>query len=152
MDRARDEFFAGAALTANEDRHIGVGDALDQVVHLAHLLARAEQFSNDAPRTSLDRLGTGSLRRRLGDILLRQMSRAVHASAAEQGRCHEGTGFALLRKTASRAGIAGEGEPKKEKSSGTPLLMMRPSLLTGNVGARQARLMPHSLILFSSVL
>ncbi len=43
MQRARDELLAGAALAANQHRDVGVGDALDQVAHLGHPLAVAEE-------------------------------------------------------------------------------------------------------------
>ncbi len=43
VQRAGDELFADAALAANQHRHVGVGDALDQVADLGHLLAVAEE-------------------------------------------------------------------------------------------------------------
>jgi hypothetical protein len=44
---ARDQLLAGAALAADEHRDVGVGDAIDQRAHLAHLIARAEQLTVD---------------------------------------------------------------------------------------------------------
>ena len=43
--RARHQLFAGAALAADEHRDVGVGDAIDQLAHLAHLAAGAEQLA-----------------------------------------------------------------------------------------------------------
>ena len=43
VERPRDQLLAGAALAANEHGDVGVGDALDQVAHLGHPLAVAEQ-------------------------------------------------------------------------------------------------------------
>ena len=51
MDRARDQLLAGAALAADEHGDVGVGDAADQLAHLAHLVARAEQLAGDAGAT-----------------------------------------------------------------------------------------------------
>ena len=44
-ERPRDQLLAGAALAANQHRDVGVGDALDQVAHLGHPLAVAEQHA-----------------------------------------------------------------------------------------------------------
>ena len=61
VDGARDELLAGSALAADEHRHVGVGDASDEVVHFPHLLARAEQLAGDARRTAF-RFGWGGRR------------------------------------------------------------------------------------------
>jgi hypothetical protein len=54
VQRPRDEFLARAALAGDEDRRLGVGDARDELAHLQHRLARAEDVF-EALR-SLDRL------------------------------------------------------------------------------------------------
>ena len=51
VDGARDQLLAGAALAADEHRDVGVGDAIDEVVDLAHLVAAAEQLADDTSRT-----------------------------------------------------------------------------------------------------
>ena len=43
-ERPRDKLFACAALAANEDGHVGVGDPLDEILHLGHPLAVAEHL------------------------------------------------------------------------------------------------------------
>ena len=43
VDRAGDDFLAGAALAGDEDRHVGVFDAIDERVDLAHRRARADE-------------------------------------------------------------------------------------------------------------
>ena len=45
IERARDQLLAGAAFAANQHRDIGVRDALDQIAHLGHPLAVAEQHA-----------------------------------------------------------------------------------------------------------
>ena len=47
---ARDELLARAALAAHQHGDVGVGDAIDELAHLAHLVARAEQLADDARR------------------------------------------------------------------------------------------------------
>ena len=42
MQRARDQFLAGAAFALDQNRAVGVGDLVDQIVNLLHLLARAD--------------------------------------------------------------------------------------------------------------
>ena len=41
--RPRDQLLAGAALAADQDGDVGVGDALDQIAHFGHPLAVAEE-------------------------------------------------------------------------------------------------------------
>ena len=80
MDGARHQFLAGAALAADEDRDVGVGDALDQLAHLAHLIAAAEQLAVErrAPRA---RRRVATVRRGLGFARIAQarLSRPLHA-------------------------------------------------------------------------
>ena len=47
MNRARHELLAGSALSADEDGHVRVGHAADEVVHLTHVVAHAEQLADD---------------------------------------------------------------------------------------------------------
>ena len=53
VERARDQLLAGAALAANQHRDVGVGDALDQLAHLGHPLAVAEEQRVTALRLQL---------------------------------------------------------------------------------------------------
>ncbi len=43
IQRPRDKLFPGPALSADEHRHVGVGHALDQVLHFGHALGLAEE-------------------------------------------------------------------------------------------------------------
>ncbi len=50
VDGARHQFLAGAALAADQHGDVGIGDARDQILDLAHLLVPPEQDAGDARR------------------------------------------------------------------------------------------------------
>src|SRR5690606_12585375 len=58
VDRPGDEFLAGAALAADEDRGAGAGDALDLLADAAHRLAAADQRTR---RVGLDHRAQGEV-------------------------------------------------------------------------------------------
>jgi hypothetical protein len=47
MDRPGDELLARSALATDEDGDVGVGDALDELVHLAHFLVAPQEDARD---------------------------------------------------------------------------------------------------------
>jgi hypothetical protein len=61
MNLSCHELLARAALAAHEDRNVRVGHARDQLVHLAHLFAAAEELAVESPIRiviRLERIGT----------------------------------------------------------------------------------------------
>ncbi len=68
MNRARDELLAAAALTEEEHRHVGLGDAIDDLQELDERAARADDGVVAKPGVALA-AGAGELA--LGDVELR---------------------------------------------------------------------------------